>query len=142
MVVPAEGGTARKISDTAMRVAPHDRRIAWSRDGRWIVMEGEFKPEEGYPLTVVSLETGEHRKLTNPGANQADLQPAVSPDGKTLAYVKDVGNGVSMPFVLPLNPAMTPGEPRPVTPVEFRNVSITYPRWWSRRELVFEQGRP
>jgi Tol biopolymer transport system component/predicted Ser/Thr protein kinase len=141
MVVPAAGGPARKVSDTSMRVAPHYRRLDWSRDGRWLIMERESRPEEGYPLSVVSVETGESRKLTDPSSNQADLQPAVSPDGRTLAYVRDVGNGVSLPFLLPVSSAMAPGEPRHLPLAGFQNVSVTYPSWWSGRNLVFVSNR-
>ena len=144
MVAPVAGGPGRKISDTSMRVSPLYRRIAWSRDGRWIIMEGETRPEEGYPLGVVSVETGEQRKLTNPSASQADLEPAVSPDGRTLAYVKDVGNGVSLPFFMSLSSSMLAGDPHRLVRPEFQNVSVTYPRWWSGRELIFvsNQGGP
>jgi Tol biopolymer transport system component len=107
-------------------------------------MEGENRPEEGYPLIVVSVETGERRRLTNPSPNQADLEPAVSPDGRNLAYVKDVGNGVSLPFLLSLSPEMHAGEPHRLALAGFQNVSVTFPRWWSGGDLIFvsNQGGP
>jgi Tol biopolymer transport system component/serine/threonine protein kinase len=138
MMMPADGGTPKKVADTSTRVGPLNRRLSWSRDGRWIVVEDESSPEDGYRLIALSVSTGERRRLTHPGANRADLEPSISPDGRTLAFVRDVGNGVSIPCLLSLNPDMTdPAEPHPLRFQGFENTLISYPRWTDNRNLIF-----
>ncbi len=143
MVMPASGGPARKVSDTSMHVSPLYRRIEWSRDGRWIVMEGQASAQEGYPLYAVSMQTGERRQITHPAASQGDLSPALSQDGRLLAYVKDVGNGVGIPFLLPVTPDLAPdGEPERMNWPGFQNVIVRTPRWISGgRQLLFTSNR-
>ena len=143
MVMPAAGGPARKISDTGMQTSPVYKRIEWSPDGRWIVMEDGTSAAEGYGLILVSVETGERRQLTQPRPNQADLEPAFTPDGRTLAYAKDVGNGVSLIYLLSLNSQMmAEGQPERVAFPGFENVIAGHPRWLDgRRELIFTATR-
>ncbi len=141
MLMPAAGGPARKLSDTSMRVSPLYRRLDWSQDGQWIVMEDETSAEEGYGLVLVSVATGQRRKLTHPRPNQADMEPSFSPDGRTLAYIKDVGNGVSMLFLLPLTSALVAGEPRRLSLSALDNALNAYPRWLSERAVIFRSNR-
>lgn len=143
MLMPASGGPARKLCDTSMRVAPQYRRIDWSPDSRWIVMEGEPSGDQDYALTAVSVPAGERQKLTFPGPNQGDLQPAVSPDGKMLAFIKDVGNGVALPFLLPISSAMMArGSPQPLRLRNLQKFGVSMPRWLpGSRELIVASNR-
>jgi Tol biopolymer transport system component/serine/threonine protein kinase len=142
MLMSASGGPARKLCDTSMSVAPFYRRIEWSPDSRWIVMEGEPSADQDYALAAVSVSNGERHKLTFPEPSQGDLQPAFAPDGQTLAFVKDVGNGVSRLFLLPVSAEMAPrGAPRPLRFPGFEKFNITSPRWISGRELIFTSNR-
>ena len=85
-VVPAEGGTPRQVTDGEWSVgAPN-----WMPDGRTIVFASGPRIEDAeYTLReseifAVDVETGAIRQLTSrPGP---DGSPAISPDGKLIAY--------------------------------------------------------
>src|SRR5947209_4190395 len=52
---------------------------AWLPDGKSAILPG---------LNKLSVETGEMKPLTTPQAGQFDRDPALSPDGRTLAFVR------------------------------------------------------
>ena len=61
--------------------------VSWSPDGRSIVFSGQATGVSD--LFMYDLQSKEVRRLTND--KYADLQPAVSPDGRTVAFVTDRG---------------------------------------------------
>ena len=53
-------------------------------------------PEEPLAIFLVSVESGEKRRLTSPPAqSRADHSPAFSPDGRTLAFVRQSALGIA-----------------------------------------------
>jgi acylaminoacyl-peptidase len=86
-VLPAEGGTPRQLTSGDF---DHQSRPAWSADGKSLIIssnrgpEWEYHPEESN-LYAVNVETGETTPLTDRVG--PDHSPAVSPDGKLIAYV-------------------------------------------------------
>ena len=90
MVMPAAGGQPRQV---AVFAAAGDETqppppVAWSSDGKRLVVAGA---EEGQPsaLWVVAVDTGAARQITHPDAGTpGDFNPAVSPDGLTVAFVR------------------------------------------------------
>jgi dipeptidyl aminopeptidase/acylaminoacyl peptidase len=86
-VVPAEGSTARQVSSGDYH---HSGTPQWSPDGKSLVFSGnrnenwefEFRNSEIYKL---DLETGSIEALTD--RNGPDQSPAISPDGKQIAYI-------------------------------------------------------
>ncbi|MFZ2490453.1 MAG: BamA/TamA family outer membrane protein [Thermoanaerobaculia bacterium] len=66
--------------------------VAWSPDGRTIALAGQTTGVSD--LFLYDLETKQVRRLTSD--KYADMQPAFSPDGRTLVFVTDRGAGTSL----------------------------------------------
>ncbi len=99
------GGPERKV--TTVR-GPTD--AAWTPDSRWLIVSDRASMNEPNALFLVSREGEDRRRLTKPTGNIAgDINPAISPDGRMLAFRRRV------PLVVPLNADYTlQGEPRAV----------------------------
>jgi Tol biopolymer transport system component/serine/threonine protein kinase len=109
LVIPSLGGPERKIADT---VADNSTFIfswappylAWSADSKYLAITDRASPGEPHSLFVLSVATGEKRQLTTPPATAlADGNPAISPDGRTLAFVRIASHGNPQLYVLPLS---------------------------------------
>jgi Tol biopolymer transport system component len=145
MLVPALGGPERKLADIflrggrdAARAAFVSRAIAWTRDSRNLIIAGGFSPEAASCLFLLSLATGQSRRLTAPPtvAIGGDGGPALSPDGRTLAFFRG-GNGSTLEiFTLALTPDLQPaGAPKQIT---FNNRRSLWPTWTADgREIVY-----
>ena len=82
--------------------------FAWLPDGKWVVTDG---------LALLSTESGETRSLTSPPTKSSpDFSPAVSPDGRTVAFSRSAGYGGSDIYLIDLTEDLKPkGEPRRLT---------------------------
>jgi len=78
-LISALGGSERKISDSGSRPT-------WLPDSQSIVFEARVAGSVA-PVHYV-LATGVRRSLTTPPPGFVDVAPSVSPDGKTLAFVR------------------------------------------------------
>ena len=136
------GGPERKLAeitaDTSTSlfswVPPY---LSWTPDSKYLVTMDRLSPDEPYGLFVLSVATGEKRRLTTPPAPAtADGNPAISPDGRTLAFVRVVAEGSTQVWVLPLSANYGPaGEVRRLDlPQQF----LTSPAWTADgREIVY-----
>jgi dipeptidyl aminopeptidase/acylaminoacyl peptidase len=116
-VVAAAGGEPRRLTTLPFDVGG----VLWSADSRTLYFTGnpeqdnEYNVENTQQIYAVALEGGEPRALTgNPGSEN---NAALSPDGKSLAYVLTADRG-SQPEVMVV--ALGPdggfaGEPRNLT---------------------------
>ena len=112
MVIPAIGGTEREVAGVTFPFfLAHALRarapFSWFPDGKWIVTRG---------LTLISTETGETRRLTSPPTKERlDTDPAVSPDGRIVAFVRSAVFRGDI-YLLDLTEDLKPkGEPRLLT---------------------------
>ena len=87
--------------------------FAWLPDGKHVVTVG---------LAVLSVETGESTGLTSQPPNlPADFSPAVSPDGRTVAFGRSSGYDTSDLYLLDLAPDLRPSsKPRRLTSMKGR----------------------
>ncbi len=95
-VKPAAGGTARRLvakvsgaDDSEFELFP-----AWSRDGRSIVFVGWTDAGLGH-VRVVAASGGAARNVTAQPGHYA--RPVFSPDGRTIAYERGQGGGLTSP---------------------------------------------
>ena len=85
-VVPADGGSPRQLTAGSFH---HRDAPAWTPDGRYLIISANRNPDwEMEPLDTelheIDVATGAIRALTK--RNGPDVGPAVSPDGRYIAY--------------------------------------------------------
>ena len=109
------GGPERKLADIRVQeITVNPVHLTWCPDSTCLVVSdtrGERQPDG---LFVVSLDTGEKRPLTTPQAPAlADTNPAFSPDGASLLFLRRTTWGAGDVHVLPLREGRAAaGEPR------------------------------
>ena len=94
-------------------------------------------------LFLLSVDNGEKRRLTTrpPGEFWSDCSPAVSPDGRAVAFARMVREGIGDLFLFELSEDLKPiSAPRRLT---FLNQYTTSPAWTpDGRAIVFSSGTP
>ncbi len=138
-LIPPLGGAERKLSE----IRPpggllRSVSLAWCPDSTCMVVTdsaGEGKP---YALFVVSLESGEKRRLTDPPQQpvMADTEPAVSPDGSWLVFRRNAGPFIGELYRVPLGRGfLATGEPRRLT---LAALDANNPTWMpDSKEILF-----
>jgi len=145
LLIPALGGQERKlgevsIPETSWSGSPY---ISWTPDSRSLVVTDHSSAERPTALFLLSARTGEKRQLTLPPSGvMGDHYPAVSPDGKTLAFVRANAEGDwrGTPYLLGLDNDFRPrGEPRQVTLPSAPDVfTMPFVAWTAdSRRLIF-----
>ena len=120
MLIPALGGRERKlaevsIGETGYFYSPY---LAWAPDSQSLIITDHASAGRPTGLFLVSVRTGEKQQLTFPPRGViGDHCPAVSPDGKTLAFRRAhaEGNWRGTIYLLGLDiDGKARGEPREV----------------------------
>jgi Tol biopolymer transport system component len=110
LVIPALGGAERKLAETSSESwypshsSPH---LAWSADSKWLIIANKPSLLEPCALFCLSVNTGEMRPLTHPSAAN-DSGIALSPDGGTLAFVREIAPNASDIYLLLLSGELVP----------------------------------
>ena len=141
-LVPAEGGAERRVAQlhraTVHRATgpPLARFLDWLPQGEALVVSDQDSPEAPFTLFRLSADTGERLRITSPPAKSyGDGQPAVSPDGSRLAFVRSPAQALGDIYVA----SISGGEPRRLT---FENQVITGIAWSEDgRSIVFSSER-
>ena len=131
-LISSQGGAEHKVSDSYLESA-----LAWMPDGKSLAVVERTSDQEPDRVVLVSLVSGARRRLTAPPPGTlGDHDPAISPDGKNLCFVRWlVGSGASDLFVMPI----VGGEPRRLTT---DGVWIYSPVWTpDGREIIFSSNR-
>lgn len=88
------------------------RFLDWSPDSKWMVVSHSDSPDQVRGLLLLSLDTGERRRLTQPGeVVGGDLDPRFSPDGQTISYIRLIHRSNQELFSIPVRG----GTPRQLT---------------------------
>jgi Tol biopolymer transport system component/DNA-binding winged helix-turn-helix (wHTH) protein len=134
-VVPSLGGTERRIYQGATAMAAG---LSWSPKGNSLAFsQSSLEDPTRARISVLSLTDSGTRALTSPPAGWLDHEPAFSPDGTRLAFIRSTVAGVSNDlFVMPANG----GQPKRLT---FDNRPIMGPPTWTAdsSEIVFSSNR-
>jgi len=112
-VTAALGGSERRL----YRVKSYRKvdALDWSPDGKFLAFSDGPSPESASQIQLLSLDTLEVHRVTSPPAGiLGDFTPAFSPDGKSLAFVRDTLD-VREIYLLPItggapskSPSITP----------------------------------
>jgi serine/threonine protein kinase/Tol biopolymer transport system component len=136
MLVPSIGGPERKVADF-----PDGAGLeAWSPDSKWLAMVVWSRHDPG-SIWLVSVSTGERRRLTTPPATtRGDVWPSISPDGRSIAFEREVTSYAFAPYVLKLSRDYRPeGAPREPTTMRYSDMGGM--AWTADgREVVFSAG--
>ena len=140
MLVPAVGG--RQPRELAKIDAIS---LCWAPDSRWLVLTARDSAEKPYAIWLLSAETGERRRLVTPLENLPNLSDALtgdfagslSPDGRTLVFLRTLGTFNGKLFAIPVSSDLRSESP----PRELTDQTITngFGRidWIGEREIVF-----
>jgi Tol biopolymer transport system component len=91
VLVPPLGGPERKVGDFAGGSLGPGPNLAWTPDSKGLIVPTVPAPGAPAAIAAVSIATGERRQLTHPPAGSGgDAYPAVSPDGRKLAFLRSV----------------------------------------------------
>ena len=133
-VIPPLGGTERKLAEVQIPIIGNPGFLAWSADGRNLIVTDSPRDGEPAALFAVSLQTGEKRQLTHPPQDfRGDSNPAVSPDGRWLAFRRDRVSSADALYLLPLANALAAGGT-----LTRLTEKAAYPAWMpDSREIVF-----
>ncbi len=120
MLIPALGGQERKLAEVAIPETGgfYSPYLAWTPDSQSLIVTDHAAAGRPAALFLISARTGEKQQLTFPPSGVlGDHCPAVSPDGKTLAFRRAhaQGNWRGTIYLLGLDiDGKTRGEPREV----------------------------
>ena len=139
-LVPAPGGSVRKIGEVWSAHDTEPPLLAWHPNGKWIVVSDKYVASEPLALFLLSVETGEKRRLTTPPPGpfaRGDVNPAVSPDGRAVVFTRNRHDL----FILELSENLNPkSQPRRLT---FENHYTASPAWTpDGRAVIFSSGTP
>lgn len=123
-IVPALGGAERKIADINDPGSPWDRALSWTPDSKKLAVAASFTSGKPRGVRLVDVTTGASKQIVQPAGSEEDMYPAVSPDGKFVAFTRDTGRGISRIMVVPVGG----GSPQPVA-VPSQQVYNARPAW-------------
>ena len=134
-LVPPIGGVERKLAESPHLGGGGRSGLSWSPDGKFLAVSDRTSPEEPFAIFLVSVESGAKERLTSPPAQSlADLSPAFSPDGRTLAFVRQSASVIADVYLA----QVAGGEPRRLTFID----QLIFGLAWTPdgREIVFSSS--
>ena len=100
-VMQAAGSGERRVGEVKGRTS--SGRLDWSQDGRFLATsdtDGAHAPR----ILLISAETGSRQWITEPQPGDVnDWSPAFSPDGETLAFVRQLASSVQDIYLMAIH---------------------------------------
>jgi serine/threonine protein kinase len=140
IVLPALGGRERTLLNLQTSYILGASKPAWSNDSKWLVISAATSGQSQQALVRVSLESGQISWITQPDSATGlnDIMPALSPNGRLLAFSRVGGGFVTTAFVLPVTDAVAAaGEPKAL---DQGRISALTPEWLNDDELIVATG--
>jgi Tol biopolymer transport system component len=141
-LIPPLGGPERKLATiTVGEIITLPVLLSWCPDSTCLVLSDSTGDGKPVALFALSLETREKRQLTRPEPPAlGDSQPAVSPDGHSLVFRRNISGGLTGElYVLALTQNLTPvGQP---TRLALPALDANHPMWTpDSKDIVFSAG--
>ena len=132
-VTAALGGSERRLY--TVKSQRKVDALDWSMDGKFLAFSDSASPSEASRIFLLSLDTLEVHPITSPPTGTlGDTTPAFSPDGKSMAFVRDTLD-VREIYLLPLSG----GSPQQIT---FDHADIQGITWTPQSDkLIFASSR-
>lgn len=148
--IPPVGGVERKVYETTY-VGSGDfisyvwgRKLACTPDSKGFVISERESSQEPNSLFLVTISTGEKRRLTSPLAGyNGDADPAFSPDSKSLSFSRMRSHSNMYLYALELTPDLRPmGEAKRLTEYAPFNDQQLFGHAWGAdgKEIVASVG--
>ncbi len=135
-LIPAVGGSEREVYEFPVNQTWEYGGLAWSADGKNLIFPQQEKAGATSNLVELDLATHDIHELTSaPGGWDGDWTPSVSPDGKTLAFVRSSERSVRDLYAMSLNG----GSPKALTTDGKLIVGITWTA--DSKSIVFSSNR-
>lgn len=110
-IVPALGGSERKLADAYVNRFTNGRRVDWSPDGKFLAVADLPDPGEPHPnILLIAVDGGQRKALLREPAPYL-AAPTFAPDGRTIAFAAGASFLAHDIYVVPV----AGGEPRPIT---------------------------
>jgi Tol biopolymer transport system component/predicted Ser/Thr protein kinase len=140
MVIPALGGRERILLNLKTSYILGASRPVWSNDSKWLVISAAASDRSQQALARVSLESGQISWITrpDPASGLHDVMPALSPNGRLLAFSRVGGGFLTAAYVIPVSTALMPGGPPKA--IERGGIGALNPEWLNDDELVVATG--
>jgi serine/threonine protein kinase len=138
-IISALGGTERRLLEWNGAI----RRIDWSRDGRWLVTSpATIRAARDRGITFISPTTGERIDwVALDKSYEESTDPALSPDGRQIAFIKLKDDFSADLFVAPVTADGKPGGPARL--IQYGGREARNPVWTANgRELLIVDGSP
>ncbi len=87
-LVSSNGGPEQKLLSLDYPTQPGFLDLSWTPDGKHLAFVETSSPAGTNRIALLSLDTLQHHAITQPPSGQSDENPEVSPDGKTLAFLR------------------------------------------------------
>jgi Tol biopolymer transport system component len=139
-LIPPLGGVERKIGDIEPRRRPFAAMtVGWCQDSTCVLVTDSPGPGQSDALFALAIDSGEKRQLTFPPELLSDVDPAVSPDGRSLIFRRNTTPFTGAFHRVALGGGTVPqGEPVRLTPSQGGGAAT-----WTRdgRDVVFASNR-
>ena len=128
--------TVSQLGGAERQVSASGTHVAWAGDSKSILIRDRPRDTSPFGIQQVFLDTLDRRQLTQAPVGAGDWRFEVSPDGRTLAFIRYEKVGISDVYVVP----MTGGEPRRLTDW---NAAIEGLSWTPNgREIIYSLDEP
>src|SRR5678816_2476313 len=138
ILIPTQGGPERKLRDIRFAGSSAGTGLAWTPDGTQIAFASQSLESGRSTLSLIRLADGRVRTLVSPPDGViGDASPAISPDGRSLAFVRWSSPTTSTLLVQKLGSA---GEAVGEPVIAVAGKAPTSPVWADNKRLLFSEG--